>query len=69
MGKMEMPSMPGMQPLLAGIHPHFAAIHVAIHTPGHLQNMEQAYQVIAQAGVSRPRFLIDPSLLPEASTV
>jgi hypothetical protein len=59
---MEMPSMPGMEPLPPGVHPGFAAIH----TPEHLQNMEQASQVIAQAGVSRPRFLIDPSLLPAA---
>ena len=69
MGKMEMPAMPGMQPLLAAINPHFVAIHAAIHTPEHLQNLEQALQVIAQAGVSLPRFWIDPSLLPEASTV
>jgi hypothetical protein len=62
MGKMEMPSMPGMEPLPPGVHPGFAAIN----TPEHLQNMEQASQVIAQAGVSRPRFLIDPSLLPAA---
>lgn len=61
-GKMEMPSMPAMEALLPGIHPVFAAIH----TPEHLQNMEQASQVIAQSGISRPRFLIDPSLLPAA---
>jgi len=64
MGKMDMVSMPAMHDMEAlphGMHPDFAAIH----TLEHIQNMEQVRQVIAAAGVSRPRFLIDPSLLPK----
>jgi len=56
MGPMVMQPMSGMEML----HPHFAAIH----TPDHIQNSEQAIQIIARSGVSRPRFLIDPGLLP-----
>jgi hypothetical protein len=59
---MEMSPMIGMEPLLHGVHPGLAAIH----TLERLQNSEQASQIIAQSGVSRPRFLIDSSLLPAA---
>ncbi len=62
MGKMDMVSMPTMHDMEAlphGMHPDFAAIH----TLEHIQNMEQVRQVIAGAGVPRPRFFfIDPSL-------
>ena len=35
MGKMEMPSMPGMEALPPGVHPGFAALH----TPEHRQSL------------------------------
>lgn len=60
MGKMEMMPMHGMEMLPLSVHPGFATMHALEH----LQNVEQAIQVIAQADVSRPQFLIDPSLLP-----
>lgn len=62
MGNMEMAGMAGMagmQQLPTEVHPGFAVMH----TQEHLQNVEQASQIIAQSGVTRPRFLIDPSLL------
>ena len=62
-GHMDMQPMPGMEPLPQGVHPGFAAFN----TLEHIQNVEQARQIIAQAGVTGPRFLIDPSLLPEKS--
>jgi hypothetical protein len=42
MGKMEMMPMHGMEMLLPGVHPGFAAMHASKH----LENMEQAIEVI-----------------------
>lgn len=60
MGNMGMSPMTGMETLLHSAQSSF----VTVHTPVHLQNLEQASQVIARSGVSHPRFLIDSSLLP-----